>query len=207
MADREPGEGETAPTAVLEALADHDEFEVDLDDRDAEATSDRLSVDTPAGWLAFDALPPEDYGAEHERHDPDDDVYVNMWFVHGSTVVHTQRGVGDGATHAVEVHEQRPPERALELEAHGIPERRAEVAALRERGLTYSEIVEATGSGGPNHRGDVSRHLQRYNEQLQHARWLAEHAHPVSLGGRGSSADEGGDPEGEAEWAGDGEDE
>jgi len=168
--------------ALLGALADRDEFEVDLDAPDAEVTSDRVAVDTPAGRLAFDAMPPRDYGAEHDRHDPHEDVYVNMWFVEGYAVVHTQTGAGDNAEHAIDVHEQRPEERALELEEHGVPERRAEIVALREEGLTYSEIVNATGSRGPNHRGDVSKHLQRYNEQVNQARWLTEHAPPLELG-------------------------
>lgn len=168
--------------ALLASLAGREPFEVDLSPADAEVTSDRVSVDTPAGWLAFDALPPEDYGAEHDRHEPDADVYVNMWFLEGYTVLHTQRGAGNEASHEFEVHAQRPAERALELEAHGIPERRAEIAALREEGLSYSEIVAATGKRGPNHRGDVSRHLQRYNEQLQNAHWLAENAPHLSLG-------------------------
>lgn len=174
----------------LEVLADADEFETDLSAPDAEVTSDRVNVDTPAGLLSFDALPPEDYGPEHERHDPYNDVYVNMWFVEGYTVVHTQRGPSENATHTLEVHEQRPEERAIELEAHGIPERRAEIAALREQGLTYSEIVDATGARGPNHRGDVSTHLQKYNEQIHNARWLAENAPPLNLGRRSSTADD-----------------
>jgi hypothetical protein len=194
MSDRETPAADDDLAALLAALADRDEFEVDLDGPDAEVTSDRVAVDTPAGRLAFDALPPEDYGAEHDRHDPHEDVYVNMWFVEGYTVVHTQTGAGDDADHAIEVHEQRPAERAVELEAHGVPERRAEIAALREEGLTYSEIVAATGSRGPNHRGDVSKHLQRYNEQVHRARWLAEHAPPVDLGrSRSDSGDDAGE--------------
>jgi hypothetical protein len=192
MTDRESGDD---LGALLASLAGREPFEVDLSPADAEVTSDRVSVDTPAGWLAFDALPPEDYGAEHDRHEPDADVYVNMWILEGFTVLHTQRGTGDGASHEFEVHEQRPAERAFELEAHGVPERRAEIAALREEGLSYSEIVAATGKRGPNHRGDVSRHLQRYNEQIQNARWLAENAPHLSLG-RPTSDDE--ETEGEA---------
>ncbi len=176
--------------ARLAALADHDEFELPLSRDDAEVTSDRVDVDTPAGRLAFDALPPDDYGADHDRHAPDEDVYVHMWFLEGYTVVYTRDGPAGEATHRLEVHEQRPEERAIELRDHGIPERRAEVAALREAGLTYSEIVEATGSRGPNHRGDVSTHLQAYNRQVKNARWLAEHAEPVP---RGRSSGDGDD--------------
>lgn len=176
---------------LLEALADHDEFEVDPSRWGTEITSDRVNVDTPAGWLSFEVPPVEDYGAEHERHDPDDDVYVNMWFLEGYTVVHAQTGPTGDATHTVEVHEQRPEERAIELQDHGVPERRAEVVALRERGLTYSEIVEATGDRGPNYRGDVSVHLRKFNEQVYDARWLAENASIVDLGR--SSGDQGDD--------------
>lgn len=71
----------------------------------------------------------------------------------------------------------------MELRDHGVPDRRAAVVALRERGLSYSDIVEATGDEGPNHRGDVSRHLQRFNEELRNARWLVEHADVLEMGG------------------------
>ncbi len=179
MTDRESAPD---PAEVLGALVDHGEFEIDPSRPDAEVASDCVSVDTPAGWLAFEVLPVEDYGAEHERHDPDEDVYVNTWFLEGYTVVHVQTGVGTDATHTLDVHEQRPRERAMELQAHGVPERRAEIAALREEGLTYSEIVDATGPGGPNHRGDVSTHLQKYDQQVWNARWLAENARPLGAG-------------------------
>lgn len=167
---------------TLETLTRLQAFEVDLEDADAEVTSDHVAVDTPVGWLEFEIAATEDYGAEHDRHDPDDDVYVNMWLVDRYTVVHTQEGVGEDATHRVDVHKTQAEERAIELEAHGVPERRAEIAALREQGLTYSEIVKATGSDGPNHRGGVSNHLQRYNEQVNQARWLAANAAPLDLG-------------------------
>jgi hypothetical protein len=65
---------------------------------------------------------------------------------------------------------------------HGVPERRAEIVALREQGLTYSEIVDATGDDGPNHRGDVSTHLKRFNVQLGNANWLAENADSFDVG-------------------------
>lgn len=175
-----------APSEVLEALSDRGAFEVELSKEAAELASDRVLVETPAGWLSFEVPATEDYGAEHERHDPDEDVYVNMWFVEGYTVVHVQDGPSEGdPTHTLSVHEQCPEERALELQAHGVPERRAEVAALREQGLTYSEIVEATGSSGPNHRGDVSKHLQKYDRQVRNARWLAENAPLADLGRTG----------------------
>lgn len=182
------GQHDADRSQILDALAEYDEFEIDLSASDTEVTSDRVAVDTPEGWLGFDAMPPKDYGGEHDRHDPDADVFVNMWFHDGYTVVHVQTGTGEDATHTLEVHQQRPDERAIELQDHGIPERCAEIASLRERGLTYSEIVEATGSQGPNHRGDVSKHLQRYNAQIHRARWLAENADPVELG-RTSSDD------------------
>ncbi len=190
--DDAAGRDETDDLAArLADLANHDEFELSLSRDDAEVTSDGVDVDTPAGRLAFDALPPDDYGAEHERHDPREDVYVHMWFLEGYTVVYTRDGPEGAASHWLEVHEQRPDERAIELRDHGIPDRRAEVAALREAGLTYSEIVEATGSQGPNHRGDVSTHLQAYNRQIQNAKWLAEHADLVRRGRSGGGADDG----------------
>jgi hypothetical protein len=114
-------ESSAALSQRLDELAGHDEFEVDLSEPDAEVTSDRVHVDTPAGVLSFEALPPEDYGPEHERHDPYNDVYVNMWFLEGYTVVHTQQDAGESATHTLDVHEQRAQERAIELQAHGIP--------------------------------------------------------------------------------------
>lgn len=166
----------------LATLADHEPFEVGFDRPEAEVTSDRVDVDTPAGRVAFEVDASEDHGADHEDHDPDEDVYVNCFFLEGYAFVRTQRGVGEDATNVIEVHEQRPEERALELRAHGVPERRAEVVALREQGLTYSEIVEATGGRGPNYRGDVSKHLQKFNRQVHNARWLAENADVVSPG-------------------------
>jgi len=63
-------------------------------------------------------------------------------------------------------------ERADELhERGGVPERRAEVVALRESGMKYAEIVDATDI---NYTSNVSRHLDAYREQLDDARWLAE---------------------------------
>ena len=73
-------------------------------------------------------------------------------------------------------------ERAAELRRHGVPERRAQIVALRERGLSYGDIVEATGAEGPNHRGDVSKHLQAFNRQVGNANWLAENADTFELG-------------------------
>lgn len=172
---------------LLGTLADREEFEVDLTDSDAEITSNAVSVETSAGRLAFETPMLEEYGAEHDRHDPDDEVYADMWFVDGYTIVHVEDGSADDSAHTVEVHEQTPDERALELQAHGVPERRAEIAVLREQGLSYSEIVEATGARGPNHRGDVSTHLQKFNRQVADARWLAENASTVRVGRRNDS--------------------
>ncbi len=63
-------------------------------------------------------------------------------------------------------------QRADELqERGGVPERRAEIVALREQGRTYQEIVDATEI---NYTSNVSRHLDAYREQLDKARWLAE---------------------------------
>jgi hypothetical protein len=174
---------------TLETLTRLQEFEVDLEESNAGITSDRVAVDTPVGWVEFEIPAPEDHGAEHERHDPANDIYVNMWLIDRYTIVHTQEGVGGDASHRMDVHKTQAEERAIELEAHGVPERRAEIAALREQGLTYSEIVKATGGEGPNHRGGVSNHLQRYNEQVNQARWLAANAAPLDLGGSADRAD------------------
>lgn len=63
-------------------------------------------------------------------------------------------------------------QRAEELhEKGGVPERRAEIAALREQGRTYQEIVDATDI---NYTSNVSQHLDAYREQLEEARWLVE---------------------------------
>jgi len=165
---------------VLRALReDHGEFPVDVDG-DAHAESNGLDVDTPAGRLQFEVWPVEDYGADHERHDPDAGVYVNRWFHDGTTILHVHDVETDD--HTVLVREQFADERATELRDHGVPERRAEVVALRERGLTYEEILDATGEDGPNHRGDVTKHLKAFNRQVGNARWLAEHAEAFSMG-------------------------
>lgn len=164
---------------LLDALADHGEFSVDIA-ADGHAESNGLDVDTPEGRLQFEVYPVEDYGADHERHDPDGGVYVNRWFFDGSTVIHVHDTGADG--HSVLVREQHPEERALELRDHGVPERRAEIVALREQGLSYGDIVEATGAEGPNHRGDVSKHLQAFNRQVGNAKWLAENADAFDLG-------------------------
>lgn len=181
MSDDPPVQPDGGPDPdLLAALAAHGEFEVDVDAPDAHAASNGMSVMTPEGRLDFEVYPTEDWGADHERHDPANGVVVNRWFQAGFTLLHVHDT--DTDTHTVLVRDQFPEERALELTAHGVPERRAEVVALRERGLTYSEIVAATGDTGPNHRGDVSKHLQRFNEQVGNARWLAANADTLELG-------------------------
>lgn len=63
-------------------------------------------------------------------------------------------------------------ERADKLhEDGGVPERRAQVVALREQGRTYSEICDELGI---NHTSNISRHLDIYREQLEQARWVVE---------------------------------
>lgn len=165
---------------LLAELADHGEFGVDVSGEDARAASDGLDVDTPAGRLSFQVYPVADTGTDHERHDPDEGVHVNRWFFDGYAVVRVHDV--DTDDHSVLVREQYPEERAMELRRHGVPERRAEVVALRERGLSYGDIVEATGDRGPNHRGDVSKHLQAFNEQVGNAKWLAANADAVDMG-------------------------
>jgi hypothetical protein len=163
---------------LLAALADHGEIPVDTSDGHAE--SNGMDVDTSEGRLQFEVYPVEDYGTDHERHDPDAGVFVNRWFFDGYTVLHVH-DVDDDA-HSLLVRDQTPDERATELADHGVPERRAAVVALREQGLTYSEIVEATGDRGPNYRGDVSKHLQKFNQQVGRAKWLVENADSLDLG-------------------------
>lgn len=176
---------------VLNALADEGEVAVDTTPGDAHAASNGVDVATPAGRLAFEVYPVEDTGADHERHDPDAGVYVDRWYYESYTILHVHEvdaepriEVADpdavDGRHTVLVREKNPQERAEQLRRHGVPERRAQVVALRERGLTYSEICEWTGEAGPNNRGDVSRHLQRFDEQLADAKWLAENAEPVA---------------------------
>jgi len=68
---------------------------------------------------------------------------------------------------------------AAELQAHGVPERRAEVAALIDAGATHQQISDLMGIS----RGNVSNHVQEYRsdradyDQLaEDYQWLAEHA-------------------------------
>lgn len=181
MSDDPPVQPDNGPDEELLAdLTEHGEVTVDVSENGAIAASNGLAVDTPAGRLQFEVYPVEDYGRSHERHDPESGVYVNRWFHSGYTILHVHDTTDD--THSVLVREQYPEERALELTAHGVPERRAEIAALRERGLSYSEIVEVTGDRGPNHRGDVSKHLQKFNEQIGNAKWLTRNADMFDVG-------------------------
>jgi hypothetical protein len=163
---------------MLAALADHGEIAVDVGD--GHAASNGLDVATPEGRLQFEVYPIEDYGTDHERHDPDAGVHVNRWFFVGYAVLHVHDV--DADAHSLLVRDQAPDERAMELADHGVPERRAQLVALREQGLTYSEIVEATGEEGPNHRGDVSKQLQAFNRQLGDAKWLVANAETLDLG-------------------------
>lgn len=65
---------------------------------------------------------------------------------------------------------------ADDLQAHGVPERRAEVVALVENGLTHAQVTDELGLGS---RSEVSRHLKYYREDLANARWLTEYAPDV----------------------------
>lgn len=60
---------------------------------------------------------------------------------------------------------------ADELQDHGVPERRAEVVALKTHGLSHREICEELGISGP---GNVTEYLDRYRETRENALWLAE---------------------------------
>lgn len=63
---------------------------------------------------------------------------------------------------------------ATALQAHGVPERRAEVVALKaRRGLSHREICDELGIKGP---GNVTDYLDAYREQVQNSQWLADNA-------------------------------
>lgn len=64
-------------------------------------------------------------------------------------------------------------DRAAELQAHGIPERRAQVVALIEAGHTHTETAEILEM---NNRSTVSVHVAEYRDQHADIEWLAEHA-------------------------------
>jgi len=64
-------------------------------------------------------------------------------------------------------------DRAAALQAHGIPERRAQVVALIEAGYTHTETAEALEM---NNRSTVSVHVREYRDQFDDIEWLAEHA-------------------------------
>ncbi|SEW06566.1 hypothetical protein [Halobacterium jilantaiense] len=172
--------GDSPEEDLLAALWDEGEFRVDVSADGDHAASNGLAVDTPAGRLEFEVYPIRDTGANHARHDPDAGVCVNKWSFGAYVVLH----VHDTGTdeHWVRVRPIEVVDRIAALRSHGVPDRRAEVVALRERGLTYSDIVDATGDRGPNHRGDVSKHLQAFNEQVENATWLAANADAVDMG-------------------------
>ncbi|WP_330633677.1 helix-turn-helix domain-containing protein [Halocatena halophila] len=63
--------------------------------------------------------------------------------------------------------------RAEELnELGGIPEKRAQVVALIEKGFTHQEVADELGM---EHRSEVGVHVDRYrNQDLPGAKWLVE---------------------------------
>ena len=64
-------------------------------------------------------------------------------------------------------------ERARDLHEHGgVPERRAEVVALAEQGLTNEEIAAKFDLDS---RGSVWQRIDRYRTDRDKAAWLAEH--------------------------------
>jgi hypothetical protein len=67
---------------------------------------------------------------------------------------------------------------ADDLEAHGVPPKRAEVVALVATGHSYSEIAERDDIALSS-RGGVSNYVEDYREQLVDAAWLVEHAPDV----------------------------
>jgi DNA-binding NarL/FixJ family response regulator len=64
-------------------------------------------------------------------------------------------------------------ERATELhEQGGVPERRAEVVALVERGHSHSEVADRLDL---DNRANVATHVRRYRDRdREAAEWLAE---------------------------------
>ena len=66
-------------------------------------------------------------------------------------------------------------ERSAQLHEHGVPEQRANVVALRERGQTYNEIASQLGFGSDDtDRSQVKYHLDAYQDQREDAEWLIE---------------------------------
>jgi len=64
-------------------------------------------------------------------------------------------------------------ERARELyERGGVPERRSEVVALAEQGLTNEEIATKLGLDS---RGSVWQRIDRYRTNREESEWLAEY--------------------------------
>lgn len=60
--------------------------------------------------------------------------------------------------------------RAEELHQEGgVPERRAEAVALRERGKTYQEIADTLDLSG---RGSAHEHVSEYEAQRERSQWL-----------------------------------
>lgn len=64
-------------------------------------------------------------------------------------------------------------ERVAELQDHGIPDRRAEVATLIDAGYTHREAQHALGL---NNRATVGQHVADYREQMEDAYWLVNNA-------------------------------
>jgi len=63
-------------------------------------------------------------------------------------------------------------ERARQLhERGGIPKRRAKVAALREQGMVYAEIVDELGDTSVP---SVSEMLSNVEQDIEQAEWLVE---------------------------------
>lgn len=61
---------------------------------------------------------------------------------------------------------------ADDLQAHGVPAKRAEVVALVAAGHTYRAIADREDIGVSN-AGGVSNYVEDYREQLADAEWLA----------------------------------
>lgn len=61
---------------------------------------------------------------------------------------------------------------ADQLRAHGVPDRRAEIAARIDAGQSRSEVATAMGIES---RGSVQNQVEEYRKTLENSKWLATH--------------------------------
>jgi len=66
---------------------------------------------------------------------------------------------------------------AADLQAHGVPDRRAKIVAQVARtNRTYQEIADALGTDS---KGSVGNQVREFRQQVENAEWLADHAPDV----------------------------